>query len=119
MNKLMKPLFILFLVISNNTFAQSIDGVPLKDLDVEYIEIQITVTNGHKIWFSYGDEETTFVSSNRPSYNTLKDDNGNMIVLSSRIGALNFLAKNGFELIESNADADSGYQYYILRRKDE
>ncbi len=122
MNKLLKFTFILFTVLTSNAYTQSINGTPIQDLDIEYIEIKIQVTQinmSDRISVSYDEQGEIYVSNKKPNVNALRDKEGNMIVLPSRIIALNFFAKNGFELVESFASESPSFQYLILRRKQE
>ncbi|MEX1192977.1 MAG: hypothetical protein WEA99_13495 [Brumimicrobium sp.] len=115
---MLKLICVIFVVLSSNTNAQSINGTPLKELDIEYIELKVSVHVNHQIIVSYDDQSETAVSNKKPKFNSLKDEEGNIIVLSTRIAALNFFAKNGFELVESYTTESPSFQYFILKKKD-
>lgn len=111
----------LLLICQQHSFAQTINNVPLKDIDVEYIEIVGTPTilsTKLTIELDFGQENKFW--SNR-EYD-LRDAAGKRIKFNSMIDALNFMGKNGYELImpyivpSTNSSSGSVY-HYLLRRK--
>lgn len=119
MIKLIKITSLLFIISSNICYAQSINGTPLNELDIEYLEIKTSMSLNPRISVSYDEQGEIFVSNKKPNINSLRDENGNMIVLPTQIAALNFFAKNGFELVEAFAIETPAFRYLILRRKDD
>ena len=100
--------------------AQSINGIALKDLEVEYLEIigeDKSLSPRQNIGFDYGQEK---YSALHPYRNTrVTDANGQEMQFIYMVEALNFMAKNGFELVQaytSRKNEESIY-HYILKRK--
>ena len=120
MKKLLAP-FLLLLVFQQHSFAQTINNVPLKDIDVEYIEIVGTPTvlsTKLTIELDFGQENKFW--GNR-EYD-LRDADGKRIKFNSMIDALNFMGKNGYELImpyivPSTSSSSGSVYHYLLRRK--
>jgi hypothetical protein len=111
--------FVLALLFHSASHAQTINDVPLKDIDVEYIEIvgtPVAFTSKLSIDLDFG-QENKFWSNKEYQ---LKDAEGKKIKFNSMIDALNFMAKNGYELIMpyivSNPSSQSVY-HYLLRKK--
>lgn len=112
-------IFIIVLGFSN-LYSQTVDDIPLRDLDIDYIEI---VGRGQgafglkiTIKIDYGQRRTISQKEG-----TLKDELGKTLVFNSMIDALNFLSQNGFEFVNAYAisnSAESVY-HYILKKKNE
>jgi hypothetical protein len=98
--------------------SQSINNIPLKDLDAEYIRITGTyrfLTTQMNIEVDYGQE----ISLRAINDKYLKDENGNVMVFYSMIGALNFFSRNGYELVNAFplSANEPNIHHYILRKK--
>lgn len=118
---------ILLFIISITTFtfcsvAQSIDGIPLKDLPVEFVQI-VGVAETHssrpRIAIDYGQHEKYYDYMKKENM-TLKDEDGNPLVFYSMIAALNFMTANGFSFVSDNGvsmDAAGVLHYQILLKK--
>lgn len=113
--------FSLFLFFHLLSFGQTINNVPLKEIDVEYIEIVGTPT----VFSTKFTIELDFGQANKFWSNKeydLRDADGKRIKFNSMIDALNFMGKNGYELITpyivpgTNSSSGSVY-HYLLRRK--
>lgn len=128
----MKPFFAALLpalIFQLQSPAQTINNVPLKDIDVEYIEIVGTpnvLSTKLTIALDFG-QENKFWSNKEYE---LRDADGKRIKFNSMIDALNFMGKNGYELImpyivpgtnsaSSNTGTNTGssIHHYLLRRK--
>ncbi|HEX2532804.1 MAG TPA: hypothetical protein VHK69_03655 [Chitinophagaceae bacterium] len=99
--------------------AQSVNGVPLKDLDMEYIDMTVDVrplTTKLRLVLDIG-QETKLLDGNR--YGRVKDGKGEELLFHSRIDALNFMDRFGYELHLAYAvtESNSTEHHYILRRK--
>ena len=99
--------------------AQTINDVPLSEIDVEYIQIVGTgkfFSNKVKIDIDFGQHDSMW--SNKDT--RIKDKNGNNLVLNSMIDALNFMTANGYEYVNSYAITignQNVYHYLLSKRK--
>ena len=92
--------------------AQSVNGIPLKEINEEYLQvtpkdIKATSRKVHLL-IDFGQETKRL----RDTELLLLDSSGNRMVFNSETEALNFLYKNGYELIESYRT-----QSFIMRKK--
>lgn len=115
-----KLLLTLTLLFSFAGFAQTINGIPIKDLDVEYLQIigsSVYMSSKVKVSIDIG-QRTKLMSSNNDTAR-LKDKNGEVLVFNSIIDALNFMAGYGYEFIHSNIVAEGGenVSYYLMKKK--
>jgi hypothetical protein len=99
------------------TFAQKVNGIAVKDLDADYIEIAETPSYGiyKRIAVDFG--QKVGIWSFKES--TLTDNEGKPIDFNSIVAALNFMSRNGYELVDSYPvkNNDSNIQHYILKKK--
>lgn len=119
----MKKLFVLIFFASigwENSFAQKVNGVPLSELDTEYVEVYFyrlsAFRNREVVCIDFG------MNRRAISYNNdvLRTDSGSIINFERLLDAVNFLAKNGFELVSvyvTGFDGDIHRRNYVLRRK--
>jgi hypothetical protein len=120
MKKLLASVLLIYLFQLRSS-AQTINNVPLKDIDVEYIEIVGTpavFSNKLTIELDFG-QENKFWSNKEYE---LRDADGKRIKFNSMIDALNFMGKNGYELImpyivPSTTSSNGSIYHYLLRRK--
>lgn len=110
--------FAVVLLFSLSSFAQTINDVPLKDVDVEYIEIVGTA----KLFSTKLNIRLDFGQANKfwtDKEYQLKDADGKKIDFNSMIDALNFMSKNGYELIMPYVVTDNSQNiyHYLLRKK--
>lgn len=121
-NKTMKKLFLLVLIASTtiSTNAQTVNDVPIKDIDVEYVQIVGTskfLSTKLTIQIDFG-QRTKFFSSGKETI--VKDEDGKVMDFNSMIDALNFMSKNGFEFVNAYAISVSNqnvYHYLLRNRK--
>jgi hypothetical protein len=118
MNKLLLSLLALFLNIINAN-AQTVNDIPIKDIDVEYVQIVGTaklLSNKVSIEIDFGQENKLF---NSDKDTRIKDVNGKNLIFNSMIDALNFMTKNGYEFVNAYAITVSGQNvyHYLLRKK--
>lgn len=95
-------LFLLaFFCINLSLTAQTVNGIPLKDIEEEYLQItpkDIKATSRKvQLLIDFGQETTRL----RDTELLLLDSAGNKMVFNTEIEAVNFLYKNGYELIEA------------------
>jgi len=119
MKKLLSSFAFIFL-FQCRSFAQTINDIPLKDVDVEYIEI----VGSTKAFSTKLNIELDFGQENKFWSNKeyqLKNAEGKKIEFNSMIDALNFMAKNGYELIMPyivTVSNQSVYHYLLRKKKD-
>jgi hypothetical protein len=106
------------LLFGFSSFSQTVNGVALQDLDVEYIRIyNSTIGLNPPINIDFGRGRVA-VSNSR--HNILRDEHNQPINFNTMLDALNFLAKHGFELVQAYVAAYDDHRdmhFYILRRK--
>ena len=110
--------FIAIVLIQFKGSAQTINDIPLKTIDVEYVEIvgetkafsskltiQLDFGQKNKLW---GNKEYD-----------LKGEDGKKLEFNSMIDALNFMTKNGFEFVQAYAITIStqNFYHYLLRKR--
>lgn len=121
-NKTMIKLFFLVLIAATtiSTNAQTVNDVPIKDIDVEYVQIVGTskfLSTKLTIQIDFG-QRTKFFSSGKETI--VKDEDGKVMDFNSMIDALNFMSKNGFEFVNAYAISVSNqnvYHYLLRNRK--
>jgi ABC-type phosphate transport system substrate-binding protein len=102
--------------------AQTVNDVPIKDIDVDYIQIVGSSSGFSKkvsIEVDFGQESSFFESRTN---HAIKDENGKMIKFNSMIDALNFFSQNGFDFVQAYAFSVSNqtvYHYLLRKRKAE
>ena len=118
----MKKLSLLLTVafyFTGSIFSQTVNDVPIKDIDVEYVQIVGTsklFSNKLSIEIDFG-QENKFFSSDKDT--RVKDVNGKNMIFNSMIDALNFMTKNGYEFVQAYAFAigNQNVYHYLLRKK--
>lgn len=106
------------LLISFATQAQTVNDIPVKDIDVDYVQIVGTsklFSNKLSIEIDFG-QENKFFSSDKDT--RVKDANGKNMIFNSMIDALNFMTKNGYEFVQAYAFATNNQNvyHYLLRK---
>lgn len=117
MKKIIFGFFMLFVCLS---YGQTINGIPLKELDVEYLQIVGTskmLSKKLTISIDIG-QRTKFFSTNTDAI-ALKDEKGEAVIFNSMIDALNFMSANGYAFVTSNIFTIEGQNvyHYLLRKK--
>lgn len=97
--------------------AQTVNDIPLKEIDVEYVQIVGTskaFSNQLTIQIDFG-QRTRFFSSNKEA--KVRDESGTPIEFNSMIDALNFMSKYGFEFVTAYAITigNQNVYHYLLR----
>jgi hypothetical protein len=111
--------FALILITTSAVKAQTVNDIPLKDIDVEYVQIVGTsrlLSNKLTIEIDFGQENKLF-SSDKDT--RIKDVNGKNMIFNSMIDALNFMTKNAYEFVQAYAFSvgNQNVYHYLLRRK--
>lgn len=115
----MKKILLLVLAVLtiNNMQAQTVNGIPLSELDAEYVMIVGTgkvLSNKVTIELDFG-QKTKFWGSGKEQ--RLLDENGKKIELNSMIDALNFMNKFGYEFVNAYVSTqDQDVYHWILRK---
>lgn len=108
---------ICFLGLST-AFSQSVDEVPIKELDVEYIQIMGDprfLSNKLTIEVDFG-QRNSFWSAKDTK---VTDENGNPMVFNSMAEALNLFIENGYEYVDALLVSGQQVNQYVLKKKRE
>lgn len=116
----MKRILLIFLgVITSLNFlqAQSVNGIQLKELDVNYLRIYgRTNFTGTKmvVRFEFGQRVRFFDSKNR----NVTDREGRRITFNTMIDALNFISAYGYRLVQTynTVSGSTVYYHYIMEK---
>lgn len=99
--------------------AQTVNDVPLKDIDVEYVQIIGTgrsLSTKVNVEIDFGQETKSISFKNGTN---IKDERGRNVKFNSMMDALNFMSANGYAFqfaYTTNDDKDRAV-YYILKKK--
>jgi len=109
----------LFLFCLITAMSQTVNDIPIRDIDVEYVQIVGTsriLSTKLTIEIDFGQENKLF-SSDKDT--RVKDANGKNMIFNSMIDALNFMTKNGYEFVQAYALAitNQNVYHYLLRKK--
>lgn len=102
----------------SNLYSQTVNDIPLKDIDVEYIQIvgsSRLLSNKLTIEIDFG-QENKFFSSDKDT--RVKDVNGKNMIFNSMIDALNFLSANGYAFVQAYAFSvgNQNVYHYLMRK---
>lgn len=115
----MKKLFILFLIsVSALVFSQTVNDVPLRDIDVDYVQIIGTgrsLSTKVNVEIDFGQETKSISFKNGTN---IKDERGRNVKFNSMMDALNFMSANGyvFQFAYTTNDEKDKAVYYILKK---
>lgn len=103
-----------------SSYSQTVNDIPIKEIDVDYIQIVGTsklLSNKVTIEIDFGQENKYW--SNKDTQ--VKDENGKLVVFNSMIDALNFLSNNGYEFVDAYTITVSNQNvyHYLLKKKEE
>lgn len=104
---------LLFLLITIGQ-TQTIDGVPIADIEGDYATIIVEVVAANvscSINISIGQEKPRSLKKTTP----VVDAEGNAVKLTTPTQALNFMSKHGYELVESFSVGT--VHFLVLRKK--
>jgi len=101
----------------SNLFSQTVNDIPIKDIDVEYVQIVGTsklFSNKLTIEIDFGQENKIFSDKDT----RVRDANGKNMVFNSMIDALNFMTKNGYGFVQAYAFnvSNQNVYHYLLRK---
>ena len=112
-------IFLLFVFGLSTSFSQTVNGVPIKDIDVDYMQIVGTsrfMSNKVTIEIDFGQKNKYWSAKDTK----VKDENGKLMKFNSMIDALNFFSKNGYEFVTAYAfsvDNQNVYHYLMKKKK--
>lgn len=103
------------------TKAQTVNDIPIKDLDVEFVQIVGTgkmFSTKVTVQIDFG-QRTKFFSSKEETF--IKDENSERIIFHSMIDALNFMSKQGYQFVTAYAITigNQNVYHYLLRKENE
>ncbi|MCJ8153275.1 hypothetical protein MKJ01_05805 [Chryseobacterium sp. SSA4.19] len=110
--------FFVTLAMTQVAFAQTVNDVPIKDIDVDYIQIIGTgrsLSTKVNVEIDFGQETKSISFKNGTN---IKDDRGRNMKFNSMMDALNFMSANGFSFqfaYTMNDEKDKAI-YYILKK---
>lgn len=120
MKNLIVLVFCLIVFGFTTVHSQTVNGVPIKDIDVDYMQIVGTsklMSNKVTIEIDFGQVNKYWSREDTQ----VKDSNGKLVVFNSMIDALNFFSKNGYEFIDANAITignQNVYHFMLKKKKD-
>jgi hypothetical protein len=106
----------LFTLSSN---AQKVNGIDLKDIDADYIEISEIprMSKNTLVAIDYGQKSSLWNFKEQ----VLRDDEGRELELNTMVEALNMLSKYGYELVSvyTTQSQNGGIQlrHYVLKKQ--
>lgn len=118
----MQKLFlsVTFILVTTFLTAQTVNDVPIKDIDVEYVQIvgtQKVIGNKVIIQIDFGQETKYFKQWNQTM---LKDEEGKQVNFNSMIDALNFMSANGYDFKDAYTITigNQNVYHYLLQKRD-
>ena len=110
--------FCLFAILP--IFSQTVNDVPIKDIDIKYIEIvgsPRSMSSKMNIEIEFGQKGNLIGSQNTK----IKDENGERVLFNSMIDALNFMDENGYKYLDSYVTTFNKihtYHYILIKKED-
>ncbi len=117
---LKQMLLFLILSISTTVFSQTVNDVPISEIDVEYVRIVGTgklLSTKVTIQIDFGQRNKIFKTKDTQ----VKDENGKLTSFNSMIDALNFMSKNGYDFVTAytlTIGNQNVYHYLLKKRKE-
>ena len=108
--------FLIILFISAK--SQTVNDIPLKDVDVEYVEIVGTakfLSTKLTIDIDFGQRNKVWTGKDTQ----IKDVDGKRMEFNSMIDALNFMTTNNYEFVQAYivTVSNQNVYHYLLKRK--
>lgn len=121
MKKVLTISIIIIALRFSNVYSQTVNDIPLKDIDVEYVQIVGTskmLSTKLIIQIDFG-QRTKIFSARKETI--LKDELGKALDFNSMIDALNFMDQNGFEFVNAYTITvgNQNVYHYIMKKKNE
>ena len=114
-----KLLFVLALAfLGQQVFSQTVNDVPIKDIDVAYVQIvgySKLMSTKLNISIDFGQATNIWTKGVKT---VVKDENGKMMKFNSMIDALNFMNDNGykFETAYAFAIGNQNVYHFLLKK---
>ncbi len=102
-------------------FSQTVNDVPIKDIDVEFVQIVGTsklLSTQLTIQIDFGQRTKLFTSYKET---VIRDEQGKPLVLNSMVDALNFMSQNGYDFLDAYAltiSSSNVYHFLLQKRKE-
>lgn len=116
----MKKIFIscFFVAFAGLLNAQTVNDIPLKDIDVAYVQIVGTsklLSNKLTIDIDFGQRNKVFSGKDTQ----IRDADGKRMEFNSMIDALNFMTTNNYEFVQAYTVTVSNQNvyHYLLKKK--
>lgn len=108
------------LITLTTAFSQTVNGKPISEIDVEYVQIVGTgklLSQKVIIDIDFGQEDKLFSFKDTQ----VKDKNGELKTFNSMIDALNFMSENGYEFVSAYAltIGTQNVYHYLLKKREE
>ena len=109
-----KLFFLALTFLSSFSFlnAQTVNGKPISEIDVDYIELTGAtrfLSNKVNIEIDFGQTDKLFSSKDTE----IRDENNKRVKFNSMIEAVNFFSKNGYAYIDGSSFSVDGTTYYL------
>lgn len=107
------------LLISSFCISQTVNDVPLKDINAEYVQIKgvpVLLKNKLRILIDFGQFSRSLSTKDQ----VIVDAEGRRMQFNSMIEALNFMSANGYEFVQAYGVSINNNEiehYYLLRKK--
>ncbi|MDR9399337.1 MAG: hypothetical protein RI562_09755 [Salibacter sp.] len=100
--------------------AQTVNGSPIDEIDVQYVEIvgaSKAFSSKLNIQIDFG-QEVKFLKASKNT--VIKDKEGKNLEFNSMVDALNFMSANGYEFVDSYAItvSNSNVFHFLLRKSE-
>lgn len=112
--------FILTIFISLSSFCQTVNDIPIRDIDAEYIEIKgapgEVFGRNIRVLIDFGQARRRISVKDQ----IIRDVDGKKMNFNSMIDALNFMSSNGYEFVQAYGVSISNKEiehYYLLRKR--
>ena len=100
--------------VSSKLLSQTINGKPLSEVDVTYIEVTSiypsTIYTNISYYIDYGQK------FKRISETLLRNEKGEVMKFNSSMHAINYICQFGYEVISIVKDESSGGDKYLLKK---
>ena len=113
-------IFSILLLTGITTFSQTVNDIPVAQIDVEYIQIVGTsrlFSNKVTVEIDFG-QQSKFFSSGKETQ--IKDATGKLLKFNSMIDALNFMSSNGYTFVQAYVmviESQNVYHYLMKKKK--
>jgi len=112
-------LLIIGTTFSLSAFAQRVNETPIKDIDVEYVQIVGTsklMSSQLTIQLDFGQRNKYFDFKDTQVY----DKDGSRLDFNSMVDALNFMSENGYDFVSAYTITmgNQNVYHYLLRKSE-